>query len=295
VNTENGQVALEANDVGFSYPDGARALVNVSLQIGSGEFIAMMGANGSGKTTLMKVLMRLLRPREGQVRLDRTDIADLSPAELYRQIGMVFQNPADQLLATTVRQDVALGPRNLGLSDAEVSARVDDALELVDATALANRPIHHLSYGQQKRICLAGVLAMRPSIMLLDEPTAGLDPVGETRMAEILLDLNRRRGVTLVVSTHGADLLPVLANRICILRQGRVWHEGPPREVFADPERAAKAGLRLPVVAQLFYEIDRASGMGPGGLPLTVAEAKERILQWLAGDATVDAGEDDPP
>ena len=157
-------------------------------------------------------------------------------------MGMVFQNPADQLFGATVEQDVAFGPRNLDLTKAEVAARVREALAAVDATALADRPIHHLSYGQQKRVCLAGVLAMRPSIMLLDEPTAGLDPAGESQMIDLLIRLNRQHAVTLILSTHGVDLLPVLADRIYILSQGRVCREGSPRRsspILSEPPRPA--------------------------------------------------------
>ena len=236
----------------------------------------------------MKVLMRLLRPQQGRVRLGECNIDALRPADLYRRVGMVFQNPADQLFATTVAQDVAFGPRNLGFSEAEVTARTQESLAAVDALMLADRPIHHLSFGQQKRVCLAGVLAMQPSIMLLDEPTAGLDPLAETAMIELLLRLNRQRGVTLILSTHGVDLLPVLADRIYVLARGRIGQEGTPREVFADPRKAAQAGLRIPVIAQLFYELRCRNGVSVGSLPLTVAEAQQQIVEWLAaGAATV--------
>ena len=242
--------------------------------------MAVLGANGSGKTTLMKILLRLLRPQQGIVRLHGVDVAGLPAAELYRQIGMVFQNPADQLFAATVEQDVAFGPRNLGLPEVEVAERVEEALTAVDAMPLADRPIQRLSFGQQKRICLAGVLAMQPSILVLDEPTAGLDPVTETQTIELLVRLNRHRNITTIVSTHCMDLLPVLADRIYVLSQGRIRREGPPREVLADRQAAMEAGLRLPLIAQLFHEL-RESGMEIESLPLTVDEARRRLLAWL--------------
>ena len=138
---------------------------------------------------------------------------------------MVFQNPNDQLFAATVEEDVAFGPANLGLSS-RIAARTQEALEAVEALDFRDRPIHDLSFGQQKRVCLAGVLAMRPPILLLDEPTAGLDPAGESQMAELLLRLRRRQAATIVVCTHAVDLLPVLADRAYVLRHGRVWREG---------------------------------------------------------------------
>jgi cobalt/nickel transport system ATP-binding protein len=172
-----------------------------------------------------------------------------------------------------------------------VAARVHEALAAVDATALADRPIHHLSSGQQKRVCLAGVLAMRPSIMLLDEPTAGLDPAGESQMIDLLIRLNRQHAVTLILSTHGVDLLPVLADRIYILSQGRVCREGSPREVFADPQQAAQAGLRIPLIAQLFHELKVHHGLAVDALPLTIAEGRKQVLQWLAADPLAAAKE----
>ena len=177
VNSLNGELAIQADGVSYAYPDGIEALADLSFHAAPGEFVAVMGANGAGKTTLMKVLMRLLQPQKGEVRLGDRNIAALRPAELYRPVGMVFQNPADQLFAASVEEDVAFGPRNLGLPEAEVAERVDEALAAVDAVALRDRPIHHLSFGEQKRVCLAGVLAMRPAILVLDEPIAGLDPV----------------------------------------------------------------------------------------------------------------------
>jgi cobalt/nickel transport system ATP-binding protein len=283
VNRTLGQTAVAANDLRFAYPDGTEAIAGLSFHAAEGEFVAVMGANGSGKTTLMKVLMRLLRPQQGDVHLGGSDIRDLSAAELYRRVGMVFQNPADQLFAASVEQDVAFGPRNLGLAEAEVATRVEEALAAADALTLRDRPIHHLSYGQQKRVCLAGVLAMRPSVLLLDEPTAGLDPAGESQMIELLMRLNRFQKVTLILATHGVDLLPVLADRICVLSKGHVWQDGSPREVLADPRRTAQVGLRIPLVAQLFYELGNHNGAASQPLPLTIAEGRRQILRWLAG------------
>lgn len=275
-------IAIEARDVGFAYPGGIAALADVSFRAREGELVAVLGANGSGKTTLLKVLMRLLHPQCGDVRLAAVDVRQLSAAELYSRVGMVFQNPADQLFGTTVREDVAFGPRNLGLPEAEVTARVEQSLAAVGAGDLVERPIHHLSFGQQKRVCLAGLLAMQPAVLLLDEPTAGLDPSGEAQMIDLLLDLNRRRKTTLIVATHAVDSLPVLADRVCVLSQGRVWQEGAPREIFRDPHHIAQAGLRSPVVTQLFQRLPDGHSLAVDHLPLTLNEAQQQILRWLA-------------
>ena len=241
-----------------------------------------MGSNGAGKTTLMKVLLRLLQPQKGEVRLGGRNIAALRPAELYRRVGMVFQNPADQLFAASVEEDVAFGPRNLGLPEAEVAERVDEALAAADAAALRSRPIHHLSFGEQKRACLAGVLAMRPAVLVLDEPIAGLDPVSESHMIELLLRLNRQQRITMILSTHSVDLLPVLAHRICVLAKGRMQQEGPPEEILSDPRAIDRAGLRLPLISQLFHELGVRDGLVADPLPLSIDHARRRILGWIA-------------
>jgi cobalt/nickel transport system ATP-binding protein len=165
----------------------------------------------------------------------------------------------------------------------------------VDALGLRHRPIHHLSYGQQKRVALAGVLAMQPGILLLDEPTAGLDPVGQSQMIELLVRLNHKQKITLIIATHCIDLLPVLANRVYVLSQGRVWQEGSPREVLADPDRVAQVGLRIPLIAQLFHQLQHEDGIVADAIPLTVAEARQQILQWLAKDSVAAAREGDCP
>ncbi len=277
---ESAAVAVEA--VCYTYPHGIEAIADMTWQVQGGEFAAVMGTNGSGKTTLLKLLMRLLTPQQGQVRLAGTDIRRLRAEELYRQVGMVFQNPADQLFAASVEQDVAFGPRNQGLPEAEVSERVETALQAVEAFELRERPVHQLSFGQQKRVCLAGVLSMRPRVLLLDEPTGGLDPVGEAHMIELLVRLNREQKITIIVATHAVDLLPVLADRIYVLRRGRLWQSGTPQAVLADPGAAAQAGLRIPLVTQLFHGLQQQDGLTAESLPLTIAEARQQILQWLA-------------
>ena len=282
MNDTAGPWAVEAQNLSYTYPGGVAALEEVTFRARPGEFVAVLGANGSGKTTLLKVLMRLLVPQAGTLRIDGHDPAGLRPAEVYRRIGMVFQNPTDQLFAPTVELDVGFGPRNLGLPEDQVAARVEQSLAMVDAAGLRHRAIHHLSLGQQKRACLAGVLAMRPSILLLDEPTAGLDPRAESQTAELLLGERRRSGTTLILCTHAVDLLPVLADRVCVLRQGRLWREGTPEEIFGDATTAAAAGLRPPWIAQLFQELLGQNGWPAGPLPLTVAEARRQILQRLA-------------
>lgn len=285
---------IRAEGVSFAYPGKTQALRDVDFAAAPGEFVGLLGPNGSGKTTLLKVLARLLVPQAGRVRLGDSDLAALGEAELYRQVGLVFQNPADQLWAPTVEEDVAFGPRNLGLGAAEVRRRVAQALEEVGAAALACRPIHHLSVGEQKRVCLAGVLAMRPSILLLDEPTAGLDPGGERHMVEVLAGLGRQ-GVTVILATHAVDLVPLVATRLVVLHQGAVLREGGLHEVLGDADLAARAGLRMPLVAQLFESLRAADGLPVDRLPLTVGEARRQIMDMLTSGVRPAVAEGDRP
>ena len=238
---------IEVEGLGFSYPGGAPVLSDVSFSVAPGDFVALMGPNGSGKTTLIKLLLRLLEPHAGTIRLDGRPLQKLSAAELYQNIGMVFQNPSDQLFAPTVEEDVAFGPRNLKLPPADVQVRVDEALAAVEADHLRQRPIHHLSFGEQRRVCLAGVLAMRPTVLLMDEPTAGLDPNCERHMVQLLA-------------------------------------QGSLERIFGDPELIERAGLRLPLVSQLFREL-REDGVAFETMPLTIGKARRMLVERLAGRA----------
>jgi cobalt/nickel transport system ATP-binding protein len=259
----------------------------VDFRVKSGEFVAMLASNGSGKTTLIKVLVGLLKPQKGQVRIAGLDIRGASPKDLYQRVGLVFQNPNDQLFAATVEEDVAFGPRNLDLPEQEVEQRVSEALESVSATELRHRAIHHLSFGEQKRVSMAGVLAMKPSILILDEPTSGLDPAGEETMMRLLNKLNRQQGITVVLATHLVDMLPLFADRIYVLNRGRVIKHGPAEEVFGDYEMLDRAGLRLPYVSTLLNEMKRYDGLPINGLPLTVREARKRLMELIPDELIV--------
>jgi cobalt/nickel transport system ATP-binding protein len=256
----------------------------------SGEFVAMLASNGAGKTTLIKVLVGLLKPERGTVRIGGQDIRCLSARDLYQRVGLVLQNPVDQLFAPTVEEDVAYGPRNLGLPESEVQLRVAEALEWVGAAELRRRAIHHLSFGEQKRVSMAGVLAMRPSILILDEPTAGLDPAGEALMMRLLNRLNHEQGITVILATHSVDLLPLFADRIYVLRRGRVLRQGPAQEIFCDHELIDQASLRLPYIAALLHRLKEHDGVPINGLPLTIGEARTRLLELIPEDLIIKPG-----
>jgi cobalt/nickel transport system ATP-binding protein len=256
-------------------------LTDIRLNVVRGEFCGLLGANGSGKTTLLKVMDGLIRDYRGQVLLDGHDILKLHPRDIYRKMGLVFQNPDDQLFAHSVSEDVAFGPRNMGYDDPEVARRVGAALAQVDMAESGGKNIHAMSYGQKKRVCIAGLLAMGHEILLLDEPTAGLDPMGEYRMMEILTRLNREDGVTIVMATHSVDLVPLFLHRIHILSKGKVVRGGTPEEVFTSPDEMANVKLRLPHIAELIYRLKHEDNLPFGRLPLTIGEARREIAKVL--------------
>ena len=270
---------LSAQIHSFRYPDGTIALSDIQLDIMPGEFCGILGSNGSGKTTLLKLLDGMIKDFSGEVLLDGDDIRQLSPRQIYSKVGLVFQNPDDQLFAHSVYEDVAFGPRNMGLDEDEVRRRVAEALEAVEMADLAAKDIHNLSYGQKKRACIAGMLAMGHEILLLDEPTAGLDPMGEYRMMELLTRLNRESLVTIVMATHSVDLVPVFLSRLHILSRGRLVRSGTPEEVFSNRDDLAGVKLRLPYIAELIHQLKTGDKLPFRRIPLTVGEARRDILE----------------
>jgi cobalt/nickel transport system ATP-binding protein len=273
---------LSVNLESFTYPDGTAALSDICLDVARGEFCGILGSNGSGKTTLLKVMDGLIRVYRGSVLLDGQDVLKLHAREIYRKVGLVFQNPDDQLFAQSVAEDVAFGPRNMGFAEAEVRQRVEKALASVEMAEYGGKDIHNLSYGQKKRACIAGLLAMGHEILLLDEPTAGLDPMGEHRMMELLSRLNRDEGVTVVMATHSVDLVPLFLHRLHILSRGRIVRGGTPEEVFTAPGEMEEVKLRLPHIAELIYKLKHEDGLQFERIPLTIGEARREIVEMVS-------------
>ncbi|MCX8119165.1 MAG: ATP-binding cassette domain-containing protein [Desulfobacterota bacterium] len=272
---------LSARIKSFRYPDGTVALSDLDLDIREGEVIGLLGANGSGKTTLLKVLDGLLKDFEGEVLLDGQEVRRLPSREIYRKMGLVFQDPDDQLFGATVFEDAAFGPINMGWSEEKIASHVKEALRSVDLADYAGKPIHHLSYGQKKRACLAGLLAMDHEILLLDEPTDGLDPMGEHEMIHLLMRLNQEKKITMVIATHRVDLVPLFVDRLYILNQGRIVKEGRPEEVFTAPAEMERFDLRLPLIAELIYRLKNEDRLPFDRIPLTIGEARREILKLV--------------
>jgi cobalt/nickel transport system ATP-binding protein len=273
---------LSLNLKSFKYPDGTEALFDISVQIRRGEFVGILGSNGSGKTTLLKVMDGLMKDFEGTSGLDGSDMKRLSPKEIYRKIGLVFQNPDDQLFAPTVFEDIAFGPINMGAPEQEIERRVTAALQAVGMEGNEKKSIHNLSFGQKKRICIAGLLAMGHEILLLDEPTAGLDPMGEYKMMNLLTALNRENKVTIVMATHSVDLVPLFLDTLYVLSKGRIVRGGSPEEVFTAPQEMAQVKLRLPQIAEMIYRLKHEDNMPFGKIPLTIGAARREILKLYA-------------
>ncbi len=233
-------------DLGFAYPDGTRALDAVSFEVGHGEAIAVVGANGAGKSTLLMHLNGLLTPAEGAVDIGGTPVTKGTLADIRRTVGMVFQDPDDQLFMPTVAEDVGFGPLNLGLPPEDVARRVDEALARVDATRLRDRPPYHLSGGEKRAVAIATVLAMEPAILVMDEPSAGLDPRARRRVISLLRSFEHTR----ILATHDLDLAADLCERTIVMAGGQIVADGPTREILTNDELLAASGLERPLGMQ---------------------------------------------
>ncbi len=271
---------IETQRLCYRYPEGTTALSGVDFIVQRGEAVAVLGANGAGKTTLLKHLNGLLTPTSGRVLVAGEEITKENLLWVRRLVGLVFQNPDEQLFAPSVAEDVAFGPRNLGLSEDVVQHRVEEALRLVGMQGYEERAPHHLSYGEKKRVAIAGVLAMEPQVLVLDEPTSGLDPAGAEELVALLRRL-RRLGMSLVIATHDVDIVPELVDRVYLLHRGRVVAVGTAEEVFTQVLAAspAKYNLRLPYVTQLLARL-REMGFEVE-LKLTVEEAATEVARHL--------------
>ena len=253
---------IKNEDLHFSYPaaEGVTPVVldGVSLSIEEGSFVAVLGHNGCGKSTLAKHMNAILLPSGGTVYVDGIDTADDSRLlDIRRAVGMVFQNPDNQIVANVVEEDVAFAPENLGVPPAEIRQRVDDALKAVNMYDHREHAPHLLSGGQKQRVAIAGVIAMRPRCIVLDEPTAMLDPIGRKDVLNTIKRLNRERGVTVVLITHHMDEA-AQADRLIVMAKGRVVADGAPKAVFSRVEELRKVGLTVPQTTQLLWELRQA-------------------------------------
>ena len=255
------------------------AIRDVSVQIKRGEFVAVIGTNGSGKSTFAKHLNALLLPTEGDVLVDGISVRDEARVwDIRSRVGMVFQNPDNQIVAAVVEEDVAFGPENLGVPQEQLQERVDAALAAVDMTAYRKHAPHMLSGGQKQRVAIAGVLAMQPECIVLDEPTAMLDPRGREEVMQTVQALHDKRGMTVVYITHFMEEA-AQADRILVMIQGELVMDGTPREVFADVDRLKELGLDVPVASEVAHDL-RAAGIPLREDIITDEELGEALCQY---------------
>lgn len=276
---------IYAEKVRFHYDNRADLLSSpvlddIDLNIERGEFVAILGHNGSGKSTLAKHFNAMLLPSGGRVLVNGMDTSDQNELyEIRRMVGMVLQNPDNQIVSTIVEEDVAFGPENLGIEPSEIRRRVDEALKAVGMLEYRKHAPHKLSGGQKQRVAIAGVLAMQPECIVLDEPTSMLDPKGRKEVLDTISRLNRERGITIVLITHFMEEA-VLADRVVVLENGRILLQGPPREVFSDIERLRQVGLDVPQPAELCHQLRRAGVPLPKDV-LTAEECVEALSLLL--------------
>jgi len=269
--------AIELKNLNYTYPDGTNALRDVNLRIEEGESVALLGPNGAGKSTLLLHLNGILRG-EGAVKIFGSDIMEKETRELIGEIGIVFQDPDDQLFMTTVFDDIAFGPLNTGLSREEVRKRVSSSLKKVGLEGFEDRCPHNLSFGEKKRISLATVLSMEPRILVFDEPTANLDPRSKRDVVSLINDL-KKDGKTVIIATHDVNMVPEIVDRAYILNK-TIIREGTPREIFMDTQLLKKSNLDIPLITQLF-EILSCFGYDATDIPLSIEEAVSHLTKSI--------------
>lgn len=252
-------------------------LSKIAFKLSKGEALALLGPSGSGKTTLLKVLDGLNKNYSGKIFLDGIELKKLTIREIYSKMGLLFQNPEEQLFAERVYEDVAFGPKNMGWSEEKINLAVKRALALVNLEGFENRPIHKLSFGEKKRVALAGLLAMGHEILLLDEPTLGLDPLLERNFIELLLNL-KRKGFSIIMATHNVDLVPYFADKILVIKEGAMFLYGETREVLMNLEALKNGHMRPPLITEAFINLNDT--LSKSLLPLTKEEATE-VLKAL--------------
>ena len=273
------EVHLSTKNLSYTYPDGTHALKNINMEIYKGQKVAIMGPNGAGKSTLFSHFNGLTEPTSGHVEIDGKAIKyDRDTLlEVRQKVGIVFQDPNDQLFAPTVKEDVAFGPMNLGLDYEEVERRVDEALTMVGMEQYKDKTPHHLSGGQQKRVAIAGIIAMRPEIMILDEPTAGLDPEGVEKVLNILDNLNNE-GMSIVISSHDIEMVNEFAEKIFVLNEGEILESGDKHEIFSNKELLKKAHLKAPITTEILYNL-KERGYNVDTTKISIDEVIEEIIK----------------
>jgi energy-coupling factor transporter ATPase len=278
-------VVIETKDVTYTYPGATKpSIENVSISINKGDFVILTGPSGCGKTTLCRCFNGLVPhfyngKLEGTIMVADLNVADHKIYQLARHVGLVFQNPENQLFALSVEKDVAFGLENFAMPRDEMRKRVDWALQIAGISELSERPPHELSGGQQQRVAIASVLAMQPDIMILDEPTSFLDPVGAEKIFEVLNELNKKLGITIILVEHRLDLAAKYANNVIVMDKGTIALTGTPREIFTS-EKARLIGIGIPKATKLYQHLKK-DGVDLKAVPVTPEEAANLLREVL--------------
>lgn len=273
-------VILETKHLTYGYDEEQLAIQDLSMQIEAGKTSAVLGANGAGKSTLFLHLNGILKPDHGEVLFHEKPISygKKGLRELRSKVGIVFQNPDDQLFSASVYQDISFGAVNMGLPKEEVHRRVEQIMEQIGITDLKERPTHSLSFGQKKRVSFAGIMVMQPEVIILDEPTAGLDPVGVSELMHLLQDVCREQHTTVLLSTHDIDVVPIYADHVFVMDGGKLLAQGLPKEIFAQPELLRQHHLRLPRLSHLLEILQKEDGLPVDFSESTISGARKQIL-----------------
>jgi cobalt/nickel transport system ATP-binding protein len=275
---------VSLKNINFSYPDGKKALINVNFHALCGERVAILGANGAGKSTLFQLFNGLLTPSSGEIKIKGVQVEKNNYKAVRRMVGMVFQDPDDQLFSSTVKQEISYGLINLGIPGDSIEHAVNWALEVVGLEGYENKNPYHLSGGEKKRVALASVLVMKPEVLVLDEPTAALDPRGVSQLLSLLNEINRELNITLVFATHDVDVVPLLADRIYVMNGGEIQLSGTTAEVFSQTKVIRANNLRLPRVAHLAEVLINDQVLEASVLPLTIGQTRRMIYQRFSND-----------
>jgi len=273
---------LEVKDLHYTYTDGTHALKGLTLGIKQGMTTAVLGGNGAGKSTLFLSLNGIYKPTAGEVLFKGfpLDHSRKGLKDLRKSVGIVFQDPDSQLFSASVYQDISFGAVNMKLPEEVVRRRVDTAMERTGISHLKDKPTHCLSFGQKKRVAIAGVLAMEPEVLVLDEPTAGLDPMGVSEIMKLLREIQKELGLSVVISTHDIDIVPLYCDYAYVMDQGRIMLEGTPKEVFGHRDEIRSVNLRLPRIGHLMEILKEKDDFEFEDIANTISEARKALNDW---------------
>ncbi|NVM53395.1 MAG: ABC transporter ATP-binding protein [Candidatus Helarchaeota archaeon] len=271
---------IEAQNLTYCYPDKTLAIKNVSFAIKTGECVGLIGPNGAGKSTLFLLLMGFFQPKQGTIHIANQELNKKTKKAIRKKIGMVFQDPNDQLFSPSLWEDIAFGPYNLGYNQDEINRRVEETLEIVGLVNLKNKAPHHLSFGEKKKAALATILSMDPEILFLDEPFSNLDPESYSEILELIQNY-KKNNLTIIIATHDVDVLPLLVDKCILLDKGQIVSESDIQNILTNHDLLLNHKMRMPLLGQLFYNLRDRNIIQQDSFPITLAKAESFIAELL--------------